>query len=114
VSLPFVSLRSASTLRPALAGAFFATAAVPFFTLNTLPPLTRRATGLPLAGGLVADAVALLCAVFPRGLRAGALFSVLDSGVGSALSSSYVISSSEAESTVKEMFASAPRGAIVC
>jgi hypothetical protein len=88
VSLPLTSLRSASALRPALAGAFFATAELPFLTLNTLPPLARRVVGLPLAGALVAGAIALGCAALPRALRVGALFSALDSGVGSALSSS--------------------------
>ena len=87
------------------AGAFFG-AAVSFFAS------LARAAGLPLAVALVAEAVLAVCAAFPRALRAGALFSVLESGVGIALSSSYVISSSDAESTVKEMFATALRGAI--
>jgi hypothetical protein len=104
LSAPF--LRSVSALRPAFAGAFFV-AAVSFFDSAT------RVAGLPLAVVLVAEAVLVGCAAFPRALRAGALFSVFESGVGIVLSSSYVISSSDAESTVKEMFASALRGAIV-
>ena len=104
-SLSTSVLRSVSALRPVFAGAFLV-AAVSFFVSAT------RVAGLPLAVALVAEAVLAGCAAFPRALRAGALFSVLESGVGIALSSSCVMSSSDAESTVKEMFASALRGAI--
>jgi hypothetical protein len=103
LSAPF--LRSASALRPTFAGAFFA-ATASFFAS------AARAAGLPLAVAFVAETVLVDGAAFPRALRAGALFSVFESGVGIALSSSYVISSSDAESTVKEMFAIALRGAI--
>jgi hypothetical protein len=113
VSLPWASLSSVSALRPALAGAFFATAALLFLTPDALPPLTRRVADFALAVALVAGAIDLACADFPRASGAGALFSALDSGVGSALSSSCVRSSSEAESTVKEMFATLLRGAMV-
>ena len=53
------------------------------------------------------------CALASARARDGALFSLLDSGVGCALSSSTVISSSEADSTVKEIFAALLRGAIL-
>ena len=103
VSLALASSTSACALRPPFAATFFAPAAALFFIATAVVPLVRRVAALPLAVALVAAAVFFVCAAVPRVFRAG--LSLVDSGVGSALSSSTVISSSEAESTVKEMFA---------
>jgi hypothetical protein len=99
-------------LRPPFAATFFAPAVALFFMATALVPLVGRVDDLPFAVALVAEAVFFVCAA-PRVLRDGALFSLLDSGVGCALSSSTVISSSEADSTVKEIFAALLRGAIL-